>query len=234
MKRYNNILEKIASWENLLSADREAQAGKTKMSRYIRRHNERRDEDLKMLQKMILDGTFKTSQYTHMVIHNDSGKDRDIYKLPYFPDRVLHHAIMRAIDPMLNNSMIYHTFACIKGKGLHFGVREAKKMLKRENTAWCVKTDFKKFYQSTPHDVVMRELRKKFKDEKFLLLMDNIIRSYDSGPEIKKMIEDEEVRKERVAHWAVHQPACGKFYDKRPGPSCKGAVEGEKLPPVLR
>lgn len=74
-KRKGFILEQIASMENLEAADKEAQAGKEKKNRHIRRHNLHQKDDLEKLQKMILTLQFPDPDYKEMEVHNDSGKD---------------------------------------------------------------------------------------------------------------------------------------------------------------
>ena len=61
---------------------------------------------------------------------------------------------MRVIEEDVYRNLIYDTSACIKGKGLHFGVRRMKRFLHRyPEYKWFVKTDFKKFYQSILHEL---------------------------------------------------------------------------------
>lgn len=213
MKRKGHILEQIADWDNLVAADREAQAGKVRNNRNIRRHNKHAEADLKLLQQMILNLDFPKPEYTSMEIVSDSKKRRTIIKQRYFPWRILHHAIMRVIGKDLNDSLIFHTFACIKGKGLHFGVNCMKHMLKkdREGTKWMVKTDYKKFYQSIPHEQIIIALRRKYKDERFIKLIEIAVLTYDSGQEIIDILEDEQTRKERLTDWCVHKPADRQF-----------------------
>lgn len=57
-KRKGHILEQIADMDNLRAADKEAQAGKVKKNRAIRRHNLHAEEDLKSLRRMILELDF--------------------------------------------------------------------------------------------------------------------------------------------------------------------------------
>lgn len=87
VKRKGHILEQIAAMENLEAADREAQAGKVKKNRHIRRHNLHARQDLEKLQRMILNLDFPSPDYREMEVHNDSGKDRIIDKQRYFPWR---------------------------------------------------------------------------------------------------------------------------------------------------
>lgn len=234
-KRYGYIIEQIADMDNLRAADREAQEGKVKKNRYIRRHNLRAEEDLQDLRGMILTLRFPDPGYTSMTVVSDAGKRREIVKQSYFPWRILHHAIMRVIGPVLYRSLIYDTFACIKGKGLHFGVRRMKAMLRRyPHNAWFWKTDYKKFYQSIPHEAIRKALRRKFKDEKFMLLLEKTLFTYDSGEDILNILRDEEDRKQRSANWLIHQPAPGQSGRKLHRSLFERAPEGKVLPALLR
>lgn len=53
-KREGYVIERLALMSNLRLADSEAQAGKLKENRGIRRHNMRAERDLRLLQMMIL------------------------------------------------------------------------------------------------------------------------------------------------------------------------------------
>ena len=207
-KRAGCIIERIACIDNLRDADREAQCGKVTKNRFIRRHNEHAEEDLRELQMMILTLEFPEVEYTFMDVVSDAGKLRHISKQKYHPWRILHHAIMRVIGPYIYGSLIYDTFACIKGKGLHFGVKRMRKMLRRHpEFKWFWKTDFKKFYESIPHETIEKALRRKFKDEHFFKLIRIAIFTYCSGEELEAILRDEELRKERCAYRLFYKPA---------------------------
>jgi len=49
---------------------------------------------------MLLNNTYKTSKYKLSKIYEP--KERIIYKLPYYPDRITHHAIMRLLKHIWN------------------------------------------------------------------------------------------------------------------------------------
>lgn len=113
-KRAGYILERIAEINNLREADKEAQDGKVKKNRFIRRHNLHPEDDLRALQLMILTLDFPAPDYSVMRVKSDAGKVRDIVKQKYFPWRILHHAIMRVIEEDVYRNLIYDTSACIK------------------------------------------------------------------------------------------------------------------------
>lgn len=204
-KRKGYILEKIADMDNLKQADRDAQTGK--VNRQIVRHNLKAEENLIKLREMILNLDFPPPKYTKMTIISDAGKKRDIIKQTYFPWRILHHAIFRVIGDDMNKSLINDTCACIKGKGLHFGLQRMKMFMRRYSEyKWFVKTDIRKYYQSIPHETIIKGLRRKYKDEKFIELIKIALLSYDSGHDIIEYLKNDEEKK-RGAYWGVHQSA---------------------------
>jgi RNA-directed DNA polymerase len=224
-KRRGFLIEQIADMDNLREADRDAQDGKVKKNRFIRRHNEHAKDDLEALREMILTLNFPDPNFSIMTVVSDAGKRRDIAKQSYFPWRILHHAIMRVIGEELYKNLILDTSACIKGKGLHFGVRRMKMFLRRyPEYKWFVKTDFKKFYQSIPHEVLLNALRRKFKDEKFIKLIEIALLSYDSGEELIEILENEELRKKRCTDWSIHKPTTRKFRCKPDRPQVQRTV----------
>lgn len=213
-KKEGFIIERIASMDNLREADREAQKGKRMRKiisngvstrvpdKHIKRHNKNAEEELRALQMMILTMKFPLPKYRLDRIKSDAGKVRDIVKQHYYPWRILQHAILRVTSPYICKSLIVDNFACIKGKGLHFGMERVKnKMRRHPELRWFWKTDFKKYYQSVPHHLIMESLSKIFKDKMFLELMDKVILSYESGDEIEQLLDYERRRNERNPYW---------------------------------
>lgn len=136
---------------------------------------------LRMIRGMILNGDFRTSPYLEMQ-KNEYGKIRKIHKLPYFPDRIVHHAIVQVVACIWNRTMIRDTYACIVGRGIHDGVRRIKKALRDSDaTRYCLKMDVRQFYHSIDHKILKQIIRKKIKDKRLLALIDEIIDSFSPG-----------------------------------------------------
>lgn len=177
MKRIGNLFEKIISIENLELADKRARKGKLK-SYGVKFHDKNKDENILNLQKMLIEKSFKTSEYYVFKIFEP--KEREIYRLPYYPDRILHHAIMNILEPIWLSIMTADTFSCIKGRGIHGTMKAVDKALKDVNgTKFCLKTDIKKYYPSIDHEILKSLIRKKIKCNDTLDLLDEII---DSAP----------------------------------------------------
>ncbi|MFA6057257.1 MAG: reverse transcriptase domain-containing protein [Taibaiella sp.] len=177
MKRLDNIYSQICSTENLQLADKNAQKGKQKQPGVIS-HNKVSEQNILLLQKMLVGRTYKTSKYVTFKVFEP--KERDVYRLPYFPDRIAQYAALNIIEQVFVSVFTADTYSCIKGKGIHGAVRKLKKYLKdTEGTKYCLKLDIKKFYPSVDHDILKQLLRRKFKDQGLLWLLDEII---DSAP----------------------------------------------------
>lgn len=178
MKRYNDIFPKIVDMENLREAFKNAKKGK---SHYHEVKMVAKDPDfyLSKIQEMLINGTYKTSKY-ETFIKNDKGKEREIYKLPFYPDRIIHWAIMLQIEPIFMKTFTTFTNASLKDRGIHRTLDQLDKMLlDEEGTKYCLKIDVEKFFPNINHNILKGLLRKKFKDKLLLNLLDEIIDSID-------------------------------------------------------
>lgn len=181
MKRIGNLYEKVCSIENLQLADEKARKGKLRTYGVIE-HDKKREVNLLKLRETLLNGTFHTSKYDVFTIYEP--KEREIYRLPYFPDRILHHAIMNVLEPIWVSTFTADTYSCIKNRGIHAAAKKEKQALREdpEGTTFCLKLDIRKFYPSINHDVLKSILRRKLKDKRLLRLLDEIIDSADGVP----------------------------------------------------
>ena len=180
MKRHNNLFEQIISVDNLELADINARRGKSNQA-CIKRHDENRKPNIKKLHLSLRCKRYTTSDYTTFTIKEP--KERLIYRLPYYPDRIVQHAVMNITMPIFLSTFTNDTYSCIKKRGVHKALGNLTKSLKNvEGTKYCLKIDIKKFYPSIDHDILKNLLRKKFKDKDLLWLFDDIIDSADGLP----------------------------------------------------
>lgn len=177
MKRHANLFDQIVSIENLRLADANARKGK-KHQYGIRVFDRNPEGNLLMLNETFINKRYQTSEYTTFKIKEI--KERLVYRLPYYPDRIAHHAVMNVMEPLFNSWLTSDTFSCVKGRGIHMALRRMKKALRDvPGTTYYLKLDITKFYPSVNHDILKELLRKKIKDKSLLWLLDEII---DSAP----------------------------------------------------
>lgn len=180
MKRINNLYHQICSLDNLQKAD--IKASKGKLNQYgVKVHNLNKEANIFLLREMLLNKTYKTSAYTTFKVFEP--KEREVYRLPYFPDRITHHAVMNILEKVFVDCFTNDTYSCIKGRGIHAAAKAVRNALcDTAGTQFCLKLDIKKFYPNVNHVILKQLIRKKFKDNDLLWLLDEIIDSADGLP----------------------------------------------------
>lgn len=167
--------------ENIRLAHENAKKHKTKYED-VRIVDSNLEFYLKQIQEMLVKKTYKTSPYVTFK-RNFNGKEREIFKLPYFPDRIVHHCIMQVIEPIWRRCLIRDTYSSIKGRGIEDGRKRILRAIKDEkNTKYCLKLDIHKFYPSINHNILKDVIRKKIKCRDTLQLLDSIIDSTKGVP----------------------------------------------------
>lgn len=177
--RVGNLYENIIKDSNIRRAHFNAKQDKSFYSAVIYTENHL-DERMSEIQKILANHTYKVSPYNTSIIF-DKNKKRILYKLPYYPDRIIQWAIMLQMEPVFMKTFSDFSCASVKGRGS----KKASDMVRKwlciypEETKYCLKLDVKKFYPSIDHEILKHLLRRKFKDKDLLLELDKIIDSID-------------------------------------------------------
>lgn len=180
MKRYGNLFHKIINIDNIKLAHKNARKGKTYYSEVIMV-----DKDIDFycneISKILEEDKFENSKYT-IFTKIDKGKSREIYKLPYYPDRIIHHAIMQILEPIWIKTLISDTFQSIKGRGIHKAKSRIEPVIRSCKYKYCLKMDIKKFYPSITNKILQCIIEKKIKCKKTLNLLYKILFSIKGVP----------------------------------------------------
>ena len=208
MKDTGDLFSKICDMDNLRKAHKNAKRGKG-WYKEVKLVDQNLEKALRALQDMLINHTYRTS-HDETFIKTEGQKDREIYKLPYYPDRICQWAILQIIEPYLLNSMTKDTYSAIPKRGIQpiiNDLRGHEKVVKKdgkivskkwipsilvsdpENTAYCLKMDVRKYYPSIVHDVLKMRYRELFKDKELIWLMDEIIDSISTCPATEENIE---------------------------------------------
>ncbi|MFI9653044.1 reverse transcriptase domain-containing protein [Guyparkeria halopsychrophila] len=176
MKRHGNLSDKITHPDNLLAAYKAARRGK-RWQRAVQAFERDVPGNLLRIQRALCTGSFDTSRYKTRLIHEP--KRRTIYILPFYPDRIVQHAIIQVLEPIWDALFIHDSYACRKGKGMHRGSERVMRFVRGHK--YVFKADIAKFYPSIDHEILLSILRQKIKCRPTLALLENIIRSFPGG-----------------------------------------------------
>lgn len=100
-----------------------------------------------------------------------------------FRDRVVHHALCSAIEPIFERRFIDTSFACRVGKGVDAGVDKVTEYLRetrrKYGKMYCLKCDVSKYFQSINKRILREIVFKKIRCRETRWLIDVILDSTD-------------------------------------------------------
>lgn len=130
----------------------------------------------------LLSGIYEHGKYQPFTICDP--KTRKIHKATV-RDRLVHQAVVSAIEPLFEKRFIYDSYSCRVGKGTHAGVARLGLFLRqasRNNTqkVYVLKCDVRQFFASIDHEVLMRHIESRVDDERTLQLLRTILLSHNA------------------------------------------------------
>ena len=177
-KTIRNKFEKALTYENLMKAHLKSQLGKTQKQNVIK-FNLKKEEYVDWLYEQIKNGKYKHGGYT--IFYVTEPKLRKIEASAY-KDRIIHRwCVDQFLDKAFTPQFINHSYACIKGKGMHraaIAVQKGMKQCKKKyGEYYILKMDVAKYFPSINIEILMNIVKRKIKDEKILEILENIVYS---------------------------------------------------------
>jgi len=176
MKRQNFLFERITDYHNIRLAFLKALRGNRSSTQAVS-YCKTLDKNLAVLHSKLATLDCGWGGYTSFQITDP--KLRTISTAP-FEQRIMHHAIMNILEPVLERPLIVHSYACRRGKGTHAAVQYAFNQCKKYR--YFLKLDVRKYFDSIDHAILKVQLRRLIKDARVITLLDGIIDSYEATP----------------------------------------------------
>jgi len=182
----DNLYDKLCSFKNLLHAYTKALKGKSSKW-YIKEFSANLDKNLIELESELMSMKYKPRRMKTFVICNLKTR---VISASDFRDRVVHHALCNIIQPIFEKTFIYDSYANRKGKGTHAALKrfDAFKRKASDNgkllpfakdgnmiSGYALKAVIKHYFDKVDHDILMKILSRKIRDEKVLWLIKRIL-----------------------------------------------------------
>lgn len=183
MKRVGYLYDRICDIDNIKSAILKASLGKrnrknvkivvTNLNHYANK-----------IQVLLINQKYTPYPYSVKKIYDGtSKKERVIYKPRFYPDQIIHWALMLVLEPVMMRGMYQHNCGSVPGRGSSYGQKILRRALDNDykGAKYCLKLDISKFYPSIDQQLLKNMFRRILKDHKTLKLIDSIIDSSESG-----------------------------------------------------
>ncbi len=185
MKTYKNLYPKVYNLKNLTLAYKKARKGKTKKI-YVKEFEENLAYNLKVLHDELKNQTYQPKPLETFILRDP--KTRKISKSD-FRDRIIHHALIKVLEPIFNKTFIYDSHANRKKHGTLLAIQRFEKFMRKVSKngkingwfnnnqvkGYCLKADIKHYFQEVDHKILLKILKKKIVDEKVIWLIKRIL-----------------------------------------------------------
>lgn len=178
----NNLYSEIYNLSNLTLAWRKARKHKTNKD-YVMDFEKDILENLLKLQEELKNQTYKPEPLKTFILRDP--KTRKISKSA-FRDRIVHHALVRIIEPIFDRGFIYDSCANRIGKGNLFALKRfdcfKRKVTKNNKSkAFCLKADIKHYFEEVNHKILIKTISGKINDERVIWLIKKILNNVTFG-----------------------------------------------------
>jgi len=170
------LLELVSDFGNLYHAFWECSRGKKsnyEFQRFLCSYGERLkavEIELKKTRR------YQWKGYREFYVHDP--KKRLVMAAP-FEDRIIHSAIHRMMEPIIDLQLGARTYACRHGKGNRgAALRLQGQLMRMGKHRYCVKLDVKKYFSSVSHEVLYKRLLKALPDESLGPLIQSLLSSH--------------------------------------------------------
>ena len=138
--------------------------------------NRNYEEQLINIQNHLIYETYEVGKYHTFYVYEP--KKRLIMSLP-FKDRIVQWAIYRQLFPLYEKTFIFDSYACRKGKGTHKAADRLQYWLRQTERKperyYYLKMDISKYFYRVDHDILLKILARRIKDQRLLNLLEKII-----------------------------------------------------------
>jgi len=137
------------------------------------------DAQLEVLRTELLAGTYAPAPAKRIYIQKANGKLRPL-GIPTLKDRIVQRAMLMAMEPLWESDFHSTSYGFRPERSVHHAIRAVKLHL-TDNTdtrgRWVIEGDLASYFDTVHHRLLMKCVRKRVRDHRFLTLLWRIIKA---------------------------------------------------------
>jgi RNA-directed DNA polymerase len=160
-----------AAWKRVRKAG--GAAGSDRQS--IKEFEKRLGSNLAQLSEELCNGRYRPRPIRRTYIDKPGSKEKRPLGIPAVRDRVVQTALKMVIEPIFEKEFAASSYGFRPGRGCKDALRAVAGRLQAGCT-WVVDTDLKSYFDSIPHDRLMKEISRHIADSRVLGLIEGYLK----------------------------------------------------------
>lgn len=169
-----SLMDKVYSPRNLLAAYKKVakNKGSPGVDRItIEMFGEQLEANLGRLHEQLRQGTYQPQSIKRTYIPKPGSQEKRPLGIPTVRDRVVQTAVRNVIEPIFERDFAEQSYGFRPQRGCKDALRVVVRCL-REGNLWVVDADLKSYFDTIPHDQLMKRVKEKVADGKVLSLIE--------------------------------------------------------------
>jgi len=131
--------------------------------------------NLDRLHRELAEGSYRPRPIWRVYIDKPGSKEKRPLGIPCVRDRVVQAALLLVLEPIYEKEFATESYGFRPGRGCKDALREVERLLK-DGYVYVVDADLKAYFDSIPHDRLMKEISRNIADGRVLELLENFLK----------------------------------------------------------
>ena len=167
------VMERVYDWGRLRMAWKQVEknagaAGIDKMT--VEAFKEREEPLLREIQGKLKAGVYRVHPARRALIEKECTQKKRKLGIPTVMDRIVSQSAHLVLQGIFDSEFTSSNFGFRRGKSQQGAIRHVRQAFK-EGREWCVSIDLESFFDEIPHGLILRLIRRKIQDERFVTLI---------------------------------------------------------------
>lgn len=171
--KWFSLIDKVSSRRMLLRAFERVKANGGAAGvdhQTIEMYEQREEEHTEYLQEALKEGSYQPAAVRREWIPKPGSREKRPLGIPTVRDRVVQKSLLATIEPIFERDFAEQSYGFRPGRGCKDALRRVDHLLK-DGYRWVVDADLKSYFDTIPHEKLMKRIEEKVADGRVLELI---------------------------------------------------------------